>query len=973
MRKKRPGKLWMTIAFLLTAFSPPPKKIKVFLIGDSTMCLYPMKQLPLNGWGMPFANYFDSSVSIDNRARGGRSTRTFLGEGRWQPIADSLEPGDYVLIQFGHNDESSAPQYADRYTPVPDYKNNLAKFIIETRNKQAIPVLITPVSRRNFDKDGHAKETHVEYTKAVFEVGSEYKVPVIDLDKKSRELYQELGPGRTKWLFIELDSAEHPNYPVGRRDNTHFNEFGARRIAELVLNGLKEQHIGLAEHIVKAMSTPAGKQLIVAQDGTGNYATVQAAFDAIPLNNDKPVIVYVKKGIYREKLHLDPSKDFVELLGESRFNTILTYDDHPGKLSFTGDSINTRTSWSFLMEGNDFIAENITFRNDAGFTAGQAVAVEARGDRAFFDNCRFIGNQDILFLNSERSRQYYRNCYIEGTTDFIFGSATAWFTQCHIHSKKNSHITAASTPQEHTYGYVFYDCTLTGDSTLQHVSLGRPWRPYASVLYLHCFLDKHIMPEGWANWNKTESYKTARYAEYGNYGPGAAITARVPWSRQLPPAEAARVTLKNVLGDWDPLAVTILPAVDPPAPKKTMVVAGTPVNYDEDKVGNYTLPPLLKLKNGQDVTDARAWMEKRRPEILKLFEEQQFGKMPPRPSELHFSVVEKGTLVFGGKAIRKQVTVYFTKDTSTDKMDLLIYLPAGADKPAPLLFTISFSPNASSVDDSGIRPGYLWTKEGRRVPAGPNAAFGKIDPEMFISQGIGFATVYYGDIEPDIRTGIEHGGIRRHYLRGGRKTPGPDEWGAISAWAWGLSRAMDYFVTDKQIDAGRVALQGFSRLGKTVLWTAAHDQRFKMVIASCSGEGGAALSRRNYGETIKHMSDTSRYYYQFAPNWHNYADHPENSPVDAHMLVALIAPRCLLLQTGNVDYWSDPKGEFLAAVGAEPVYKLFDKAGPGTDKMPEATDASLTFNPLGYYMHEGGHAVTPSDWELFILYMKKYL
>jgi lysophospholipase L1-like esterase len=165
-----------------------------------------------------------------------------------------LNAGDYVLMQFGHNDEGPPPQYADRYTPVPDYKVNLIKFITETRAKNAIPILITPVSRRGFDKDGKAKETHIEYTKAVFEIGAEYKVPVIDLDKKSRDYYQQLGPDRSKLLFMELDSAEHPNYPLGRHDNTHFNEFGARKMAEIVLNDLKEQRIALADHIVKGQN-----------------------------------------------------------------------------------------------------------------------------------------------------------------------------------------------------------------------------------------------------------------------------------------------------------------------------------------------------------------------------------------------------------------------------------------------------------------------------------------------------------------------------------------------------------------------------------------------------------------------------------------------------------------------------------------------------------------------------------------------
>jgi len=368
---------------------------------------------------------------------------------------------------------------------------------------------------------------------------------------------------------------------------------------------------------------------------------------------------------------------------------------------------------------------------------------------------------------------------------------------------------------------------------------------------------------------------------------------------------------------------------------------------------------------------------------VQLFEENQFGKMPPRPPGMHFDVFDKGTLVLNGKAIRKQVTVYFAKDTedralTTDdkspgksyKMDLLIYLPAAAKKPSPLLLIINFFANSSVVDDPGVRAGEVWTREGKKVPA-TTAAFGKINIDTFITQGFGIATVYYGDIEPDFKKGFEYG-IRGHYLKPGQTYPANDEWGAISAWSWGLSRAMDYFETDKQIDAKRVALQGTSRLGKTVLWTGARDSRFKLVIASCSGEGGAAISRRNYGENIKHMTDTSRYYYQFAPNWHGYANDFNRSPVDAHMLVALMAPRPLLLQTGDTDYWSDPKGEFLAAVAAEPVYKLFNKKGPGTDVMPNAGDESL-LNTLGYYMHAGGHGTIPSDWAVFMTFLKKYL
>ncbi|MGE5519504.1 MAG: alpha/beta hydrolase family protein [Candidatus Dadabacteria bacterium] len=400
------------------------------------------------------------------------------------------------------------------------------------------------------------------------------------------------------------------------------------------------------------------------------------------------------------------------------------------------------------------------------------------------------------------------------------------------------------------------------------------------------------------------------------------------------------------------------------------VVAGFPVNYSEDSVGVYTLQDVLTMQNGNKVTDKKMWMEKRRPELVKMFEEYQFGKMPGRPTDMHFDVFDKGTPTYNGNAIRKQATVYFTKDT-THKMDLLIYLPANATKPSPLMLIINFSANSSAVDDPGVKQGYVWSREGKKVVAPRSSMFGKINVEQFLREGIGIATVYYGDIEPDFKTGLPYG-IRGYYLKHGQTQPSANEWGAISAWAWGLSRAMDYFETDKLIDAKRIAIQGTSRLGKTVLWAGAHDPRIKLVIASCSGEGGAALSRRNYGESINHMTDTSRYFYQFAANRHNYASDPNLSPVEAHMLVALMAPRPLLLQTGDTDYWSDPKGEFLAAVAAEPVYKLFNEKGPGTNVMPQAGEQSM-LNTLGYYMHGGGHGTLPSDWPVFISYLKKYL
>ena len=407
----------------------------------------------------------------------------------------------------------------------------------------------------------------------------------------------------------------------------------------------------------------------------------------------------------------------------------------------------------------------------------------------------------------------------------------------------------------------------------------------------------------------------------------------------------------------------------PQPPASPAPVAGIPVNYDESKVGSYSLPDPLTLANGKPVRDAGTWNEKRRPEIVRLFEENQYGRVPARPKAMSFEVFDKGTPALDGKALRRQVTIYFYADKNGPKVDLLLYLPAEARKPVPMLLNISFSPNSSTVDDPGVKPGEMWGRDKKRVPA-PQGGIGRLNVVPFLEAGFGVATMYYGDIDPDFLGGIPNG-VRSLYLKPGQTEPAPDEWGAISAWGWGMSRAMDYLETDKGVDAHRVAIFGISRLGKTVMWEGARDTRFAMVIASCSGEGGAALSRRNYGETIAHLVAPARYPYQFAANYARYAEHVDQMPVDAHMLVSLIAPRPVLLQTGDQDYWSDPKGEFLAAVAAEPVFRLLGKQGLGTDQMPPAGQPIL--HDIGYLMHSGGHGATPSDYPVFIQFMKMHL
>lgn len=418
------------------------------------------------------------------------------------------------------------------------------------------------------------------------------------------------------------------------------------------------------------------------------------------------------------------------------------------------------------------------------------------------------------------------------------------------------------------------------------------------------------------------------------------------------------------------IGVAQAPRPEAPASLPRMV-AGIPVNYDEAKVGAYTLPDPLVMSDGKPVKDARQWTAKRRPEIVSLFERQQFGVAPGRPKDESFDVIEKGSPAFEGKAIRRRVDIHLSKDKAAPVIHLVEYLPSSAKKPVPVLLNISFSAASSSVDDPGLPVGEIWdAKTKMKVPATEGRAIGKVPVPLFLDAGFGVATFYYGDVEPDYAEGFANS-IRKYYLKPGESSRGPEDWGSIAAWAWGMSRVQDYFETDRQVDAKRVAIHGISRLGKTVMWAGAHDQRFAAVIASCSGEGGAALSHRDYGETIAHLTAPTRFPYQFAENYGKWAGFPDKAPMDSHMLIALIAPRPLLLQTGTTDFWSDPKGEFLAAVAAGPVYKLLGKDALDTETWPEAKQPIL--HDLSYYMHDGGHGMVPGDWEIYVEFLKMHL
>lgn len=302
-------------------------------------------------------------------------------------------------------------------------------------------------------------------------------------------------------------------------------------------------------------------KLTVAKDGSGDYETIQQAVNACRDLGQALVTIHIRNGIYKEKLVIPSWKTAIKLIGENRDSTIITYDDYSGKLIPAGMEIpgkekyGTFTSYTMLIQGNDIELENLTIQNTAG-RVGQAVALHLEGDRIKVKNCKITGNQDTLLVTKAGSRQYFVDCHIEGTTDFIFGEATVLFVNCTIMSLKDSFITAASTRQDTQYGFVFQNCKLVASGEATAVYLGRPWRPYARTVFIECELGKHIRPEGWDPWKGDKMFpdkdKTAFYAEYKNSGEGSDVSKRVAWSKQLTKKEAKQYTMKNIFGDWEP-------------------------------------------------------------------------------------------------------------------------------------------------------------------------------------------------------------------------------------------------------------------------------------------------------------------------------------------------------------------------------------------------------------------------------------
>lgn len=529
-------KRWLSAPTILAcALASPPALVaaaelplRVVLVGDSTVN-------DNGGWGAGFTARFGPQLEIENLALNGRSSRSFRGEGAWNKALDA-KPA-YVLIQFGHNDVPG--KGPDRETDAATtYRENLIRYVDEARAANATPILVTSIVRRLFGPDGKISPDSLDpYVAQVRRIADEKKVALIDLNALTRRQAEALGPIGSEQIGRK-DSA-------GKLDTTHLGPFGRRAIGSMAAEEFVRVAPSLRPYLLAASSD---LHVIVAQDGSGDFGTIQYAVDhSPPASPAGRLIIEIRPGTYHERITVPQNRPRVTLLGQDPKTTVIAFgmDAKTAGGTFFSSTVD--------VEGPEFQADNVTFQNTFG-VGSQAVALTLHSDRAILRNCRLLGWQDTLFAAS--GRQFFSNCYIEGHVDFIFGDAAAVFQNCEIHSLAGGFIAAQSrlSPDSPT-GFIFDRCRLTAAPDVTGVFLARPWRMYSRVVYLDCWMGAHIHPEGWDNWDNPANEATAWFAEAGSKGPGAQAERRASWARHPDREELVQIRPERLLcgqDEWRP-------------------------------------------------------------------------------------------------------------------------------------------------------------------------------------------------------------------------------------------------------------------------------------------------------------------------------------------------------------------------------------------------------------------------------------
>jgi pectinesterase len=562
----------------------PRTKPVIFVVGDSTSSAYQQSERPRAGWGQALPLLLGPQATVFDYAWSGASSKSFADAGLLDRVLALMQPGDCLLISFGHNDEKVADP-ARGTLPDSTFKEYLSRYVDGAKARGGKPVLVTPVERRRFDSFGNARDSHGAYPHAVRELAAASGTPLVDLTVSSKELWQQLGPEGTKSHFLFLSPGEHPQYPEGSEDNTHFQATGALAVARLVARELKNKEIVPPGYFLNIdggtdpladMYWPSERPVdvpVTLDVGPGRaFATVQAAVDSVPSGSIQRTVIRIQPGTYREAVKVPSNKPRISFIGQGSGpeNVVLVYNNASGTPKPDGSgNFGTSGSASVRIDGPDFVARNLTISNDfdeaanPGMKDRQAVALHITADRSVLSNVRLLGNQDTLLVNSPgagvQARFYFDGCYVEGDVDFIFGRGTAVLSGCEIKSldrastTNNGYVSAGSLDLSIRYGYLFDQCRFVSDAAANTVHLGRPWHPsgdpkaVAQVLVRDSWLGAHISGTPWTDMSGF-SWREARFHEYNNYGPGAQVTADRP---QLPAAEAGSYTVTTYLQGTD--------------------------------------------------------------------------------------------------------------------------------------------------------------------------------------------------------------------------------------------------------------------------------------------------------------------------------------------------------------------------------------------------------------------------------------